>query len=114
MSDAEEGVRRDAGEPEAGPAFDRALSLMRERERFIAVARGVLPEARQPGANLDAELAPAALRYTRALRASGLPLERVLALVTSALATTFEDAPDAGRQVLETVVLRVFEDFEAD
>jgi hypothetical protein len=113
MSDADEGAGRDADEPEAGPAFDRALSLMRERERFIAVARSVLLEPR-PSVEREADLAPAVLRYTRALRSSGLPLERVLALVNSALVTTFEDASDGGREVLETVVIWVFEEFEAD
>jgi hypothetical protein len=114
MSDADEGVRDDADAPEAGPAFERALSLMRERERFVAVARGALLEPEQPHADREGRLAPAVVRYTRALRASGLPLERVLGLVTSALATTFEDAPDAGRAVLESVVHRVFEEFEAE
>ena len=114
MSDADEGVTRDADEPEAGPAFDRALSLMRERERFVAVARSLLVAPGQPSAERDAQLLPSVLRYTRALRTSGMPLERVLALVTSALATTFEDAPDAGREVLETAVPCVFEEFDTE
>jgi hypothetical protein len=114
VSEADDGARRDAAEPETGPAFDRALSLMRERERFIAVARDLLVAPQQSSAEREAQLALAVQRYTRAIRASGLPLERVLALVTSALATTFEDAPGAGRDVLETVVPLVFEEFEAD
>ena len=114
MSNADEGVRGDADEPEAGPAFERALSLMRERERFVAVARDLLLGPERPGADPEARLAPAVVRYTRALRTSGLPLDRVLGLVTSALASTVEEAPDAGRAVLEGVVHCVFEEFEAE
>ena|SRR5829696_9313928 len=99
-------------EPEAGPAFARALTLMRERERFVDVARSVRRASGQPSDDRDAEFLPSVLRYTRALRASGLPLERVMALVTSAIVTTFADTPDAGREVLETVVTWVFEEFE--